>query len=36
MAKARRQLEANIWGLARMTQLVLPHIRKSKYGKVNQ
>ncbi len=32
--EARRQIEVNIFGLARMTQLVLPHMRKNRYGKI--
>lgn len=32
--EARRQFEVNIFGLARLTQLVLPHMRKNKYGKI--
>ncbi len=31
---ARRQFEVNLFGLARLTQLVLPHMRKRKTGKV--
>lgn len=31
---ARRQFEVNIFGLARMTQLVLPAMRKQKSGKI--
>ena len=32
MAEARRQFEVNIFGLARLTQLVLPHMRAQKDG----
>jgi len=31
---ARRQFEVNIFGLARLTQLVLPHMRKQNSGKI--
>lgn len=34
MEEARRQIEVNLFGLARMTQLVLPSMRKNKYGKI--
>jgi len=34
MIEARRQIEVNLFGLARMTQLVLPTMRKQKSGKV--
>ena len=34
MDEARRQFEVNIFGLARLTQLVLPHMRKNKFGKI--
>ena len=34
MEEARKQLEVNVFGLARMTQLVLPHMRKAKSGKI--
>ncbi|MGL5296314.1 MAG: oxidoreductase, partial [Culicoidibacterales bacterium] len=34
MSEARRQIEVNIFGLARMTQLVLPHMRNQKSGKI--
>jgi len=34
MEEARRQLEVNVFGLARMTQLVLPKMRENKYGKI--
>jgi short-subunit dehydrogenase len=32
--EAKRQLEVNVFGLARMTQLVLPAMRKQKSGKI--
>lgn len=32
--EARRQFEVNIFGLARLTQLVLPYMRKNKFGKI--
>lgn len=32
--EARRQFEVNIFGLARLTQLVLPYMRENKYGKI--
>lgn len=32
--EGRRQFEVNIFGLARMTQLVLPKMRENKYGKI--
>lgn len=32
--EARRQFEVNIFGLARLTQLVLPSMRKRRYGKI--
>ncbi len=32
--EARRQFEVNIFGLARLTQLVLPHMRKNNFGKI--
>ncbi|WP_335872328.1 oxidoreductase [Bacillus sp. 2205SS5-2] len=32
--EARRQFEVNLFGLSRLTQLVLPHMRKQKYGKI--
>lgn len=32
--EARRQFEVNLFGLARITQLVLPHMRKQKSGKI--
>ncbi|MEM6432143.1 MAG: oxidoreductase [Deinococcota bacterium] len=31
---ARRQFEVNIFGLARLTQLVLPHMREKRAGKI--
>ncbi|MCL2676309.1 MAG: oxidoreductase [Streptococcaceae bacterium] len=34
MSEARRQIEVNIFGLARMTQLVLPYMREQKSGKI--
>jgi NAD(P)-dependent dehydrogenase (short-subunit alcohol dehydrogenase family) len=32
--EARRQFEVNIFGLARLTQLVLPQMRQNHYGKI--
>lgn len=32
--EARRQFEVNIFGLARLTQLVLPAMRENKFGKI--
>jgi len=32
--EGKRQFEVNIFGLARLTQLVLPHMRKNKFGKI--
>ncbi|MBN1500459.1 MAG: oxidoreductase [Spirochaetes bacterium] len=32
--EARRQFEVNIFGLARLTQMVLPGMRKNRYGKI--
>lgn len=32
--EGRRQFDVNIFGLARMTQLVLPKMRENKYGKI--
>lgn len=32
--EARHQFEVNIFGLARLTQLVLPYMRKNHYGKI--
>lgn len=34
MDEARRQFEVNLFGLARLIQLVLPKMRQNKYGKV--
>lgn len=34
MEEARRQVEVNVFGLARMTQLVLPHMRKQHFGRI--
>ena len=34
MEEARRQVEVNIFGLARMTQLVLPSMRANKFGRI--
>jgi short-subunit dehydrogenase len=34
MEDARRQFEVNIFGLARLTQLVLPHMRRQRSGKI--
>ncbi len=34
MADAKYQMEVNVFGLARLTQLVLPYMRKQHYGKV--
>lgn len=34
MEEARRQLEVNVFGLARLTQLVLPYMRKQKSGRI--
>ena len=34
MEEARRQVEVNLFGLARMSQLVLPHMRDRGYGKI--
>jgi short-subunit dehydrogenase len=34
MEEARRQVEVNLFGLARLTQLVLPHMRAQKSGRV--
>lgn len=31
---ARYQFEVNLFGLARLTQLVLPHMRENRYGKI--
>lgn len=32
--EAKRQFEVNLFGLSRLTQLVLPHMRKQKSGKI--
>jgi len=32
--EAKRQFEVNIFGLARLTQLVTPHMREKKWGKI--
>ena len=32
--EAKRQFEVNIFGLSRLTQLVLPHMRKNNFGKI--
>lgn len=34
LAEARRQLEVNLFGLARLTQLVLPHMRQQRGGRI--
>lgn len=34
MEEARRQLEVNVFGLARLTQLVLPHMREQHSGRI--
>jgi short-subunit dehydrogenase len=34
LEEARRQVEINVFGLARMIQLVLPKMREHKYGKI--
>jgi len=34
MKEARKQFDVNIFGLARMIQLVLPSMRKQKYGRI--
>jgi short-subunit dehydrogenase len=34
LSEAKRQFDVNIFGLARLTQLVLPSMRKNKYGKI--
>ena len=34
LEEARRQLEVNVFGLARLTQLVLPHMRKQGSGRI--
>ena len=34
IAEARRQFDVNVFGLARLTQLVLPHMRAQKSGRI--
>lgn len=34
MSEARRQVDVNVFGLARMTQLVLPHMRSQREGRI--
>jgi NAD(P)-dependent dehydrogenase (short-subunit alcohol dehydrogenase family) len=34
LEEARRQFEVNIFGLARLTQLVLPRMRENRFGKI--
>lgn len=34
MEEARRQFEVNIFGLARLTQLAIPHMRNQKFGRI--
>lgn len=34
MADARYQMEVNLFGLARLVQLVLPHMRQQRFGKI--
>ena len=34
MAEARRQFDVNLFGLARLTQLVLPHMRAQRSGRI--
>jgi NAD(P)-dependent dehydrogenase (short-subunit alcohol dehydrogenase family) len=34
IAEARRQFEVNVFGLARLTQLVLPHMRAQRSGRI--
>jgi short-subunit dehydrogenase len=34
LSEGKYQFEVNVFGLARITQLVLPYMRKKKYGKI--
>lgn len=34
MEEARQQFEVNVFGLARLTQLIIPHMREKQYGKI--
>ena len=34
LAEARKQFEVNLFGLAQLTQLVLPHMRQQHAGKI--
>ncbi|MDD5051580.1 MAG: oxidoreductase [Sulfuricurvum sp.] len=34
MIEARRQMEVNLFGLANLTQLVIPHMREQRWGKI--
>ncbi|MDR1201410.1 MAG: SDR family NAD(P)-dependent oxidoreductase [Tannerellaceae bacterium] len=34
MKNARKQMDVNLFGLARVTQLIIPHMRKQKSGKI--
>ena len=34
LAEARRQFDVNVFGLARLTQLVLPHMRARRCGRI--
>lgn len=34
LTEAKYQFDVNLFGLARLTQLVLPHMRKNRYGKI--
>lgn len=34
MQEARRQFEVNLFGLAMLTQLVIPHMRKKRWGRI--
>lgn len=34
LEEARKQLEVNVFGLARLTQLVLPYMRKQQHGRI--